>query len=607
MQAITETPNELTTGLDSVSPLEMIRLFRQTDGQIFSGYRHHSGLNDNDSIQTLTNMIESIRDLIHQSCRSDGKKTVDIVVAGAGTSGRLAFFLANSARRWSTPHLTNNVNYHYLIAGGDRALTVGIEGAEDDLVRAVTDIDAILARPNSTVVYIGVTCGLSAPYVAGQIDRLLSCDSSSQRHIISLMGFNPIELARVNPIEKWDKSFADVARALEQSARTAPTKRFIINPVVGPEPLTGSTRMKSGSATKILLELILSISMSSNPDIDVYATIINRLNEYEQVCRATYRHEDTIAPLVAAAGHSLLSGGHVYYLGQDSLGVVGFVDASETVPTFGAGAFDVRGFILDSADGKSGWMAMQNADGDHSHISEEYCISQAHFQDKIIPTLTSRDTVILIAPPVAVGGIDLIALAPIVTAIIKRDQTYDNIPSIHLIMFPATNPPFTQLVLGNKTTNINIQLPFKEIDGVPSYIEMSLKWILNAVTTGGFVLAGKVFGNRMIDLGLTNNKLYYRSCGIVAKLFGVDDNTARQCLLRSVYSLDKDTPVPADIDTAPVYKHIEHAERNNITHIIPVALLLASGHFQSPSAARELLRQTPSIRKILNDAMAKSS
>jgi hypothetical protein len=70
-----------------------------------------------------------------------------------------------------------------------------------------------------------------------------------------LVGFNPVSLARNMPIEKWQqKTCREVFVSLEDE-----TKRnhgFIVNPVVGPESITGSTRMKGGSMTKILLETI---------------------------------------------------------------------------------------------------------------------------------------------------------------------------------------------------------------------------------------------------------------------------------------------------------------------------------------------------------------
>lgn len=74
-----------------------------------------------------------------------------------------------------------------------------------------------------------------------------------------LMGFNPVNCARANTLENWNRSFRDVAIELEQHSTTASSQQqhsskvvvdaalrrhFVLNPVVGPEAITGSTRMK---------------------------------------------------------------------------------------------------------------------------------------------------------------------------------------------------------------------------------------------------------------------------------------------------------------------------------------------------------------------------
>ncbi|EFA79704.1 hypothetical protein PPL_07395 [Heterostelium album PN500] len=630
-QSITETPNELTGELDSLSSIEMLRLFRQTDAQIFSGYKEYPGIND-------TLIIDHMVELIHCIQSLTVSREVDFVVSGAGTSGRLAYFLARSFAKWTS---LPNARYHYLIAGGDRALTVGVEGAEDDIEQARADINSIM-RPNAIVVYFGVTCGLSAPYVASQIARLLDCKSD---HIINVVGFNPLERARTNIIEKWDKSFADVINQLDFKSG----KHFLVNPIVGPEPLTGSTRMKSGTATKILLEIILSLGLKGVMErTDIKSMIYQRLSQYEMVYRATYRCVEGVARIVDDAGSSLSNHGHLYYLGSKSLGIVGFIDASETVPTFGAGHLDVRGFIMDDEE-KQGWMVMDNKDGDQAHLCEQYRISQSHFIS-MIPSMESNDTVVI-----SISSDDSIELyQPILDSLSAKN---DKRPRVNIIYFnhesnsinnnncinisgsinnnnnnnqnnnnnnnnnnnssnnnchsngnsqvnslknsSCVGSGLSMLNLSQNVYTLTVTLPFKTIDRVPSFYELSLKWILNALTTGGFVLAGKVYGNRMIDLGLTNNKLFHRSCGIIEKLFGVSALEARDSLLRSIYSLEKNDQIPEAVSTAPIYQHIDYANQNTITHIIPVALLMASGRFDSPLKARETIKNTPVIRKLL--------
>jgi N-acetylmuramic acid 6-phosphate (MurNAc-6-P) etherase len=75
----------------------------------------------------------------------------------------------------------------------------------------------------------------SAPYVASQLDYAMD----NEIYECVLLGFNSVELARNAPIENWNKTFREVAVNLQKRER-----HFIINPIVGPETITGSTRMK---------------------------------------------------------------------------------------------------------------------------------------------------------------------------------------------------------------------------------------------------------------------------------------------------------------------------------------------------------------------------
>jgi N-acetylmuramic acid 6-phosphate (MurNAc-6-P) etherase len=136
------------------------------------------------------------------------------------------------------------------------------------------------------IVLIGITCGMSAPYVAAQLDYAMSLP---QYKCCVLLGFNPLELARNVSIEKWyneeQKTFRSVAEALNLKP-----EHVILNPVIGPEPITGSTRMKGGTATKILLELIFSRAISqalSLPMVESQSSVYGILHEFENVNRET--------------------------------------------------------------------------------------------------------------------------------------------------------------------------------------------------------------------------------------------------------------------------------------------------------------------------------
>ncbi|KAF2073181.1 hypothetical protein CYY_005498 [Polysphondylium violaceum] len=610
MSSITERTNELSSELDRVDSRGICKLFRQCDAQIFTGYSDYESINDSSIQNEIIEFVECVVDRLRK--QTVGK--VNIVATGAGTSGRLAFFIARSFNRILGDD-SERITFSYLIAGGDLCLTVGIEGAEDNISQAIVDLESQI-NPDDTLVYIGITCGFSAPYVAAQLDYLLNLNSD--KHIISLMGFNPVALARPLVIEKWTRSFKDITNQLESNRVTEQQKskllrrHFILNPVFGPEPLTGSTRMKSGTGTKILLESMFSLILSqysatkypltikntSHGD-SVHEQLISILKAYEETFRDTYLNIDSIAPMIDSVGNSLRApnhSGHLYYLAAQSLGIVGFIDASETVPTYGADSQDVNGFLLDDKSKQaSGWNVMANRDGDLSNVSVEYKISQKDFIDKI-PSMSAKDTIVISVASLEEYNQLSTDILPLLVS-----NSGNNVPTIYLIQFINAKNQYS-IPSHSAIKNIVIKLNHCDIiANVNSFYEISLKLIHNALTTGGFVLAGKVYGNRMIDLGLTNNKLYYRSCGIINSIMKLNnEEKARHYLLRSIYSIDSDKEIPSELDSLPVYKHIEYAEQNKIKNVVPVGLLLASGKFQSPSNIREEIQKQPIIRYLLD-------
>jgi N-acetylmuramic acid 6-phosphate (MurNAc-6-P) etherase len=121
-QRITEQINPLSTDLDIVGPVGIVRILRQCDAQIFSGWSHFPGLIDEEIIFVLESITSRERIWFHPRNELMKEKIkVIVALAGAGTSGRLAFHCArtmNVIAQKKSPH----VKFHYLIAGGDLAL-----------------------------------------------------------------------------------------------------------------------------------------------------------------------------------------------------------------------------------------------------------------------------------------------------------------------------------------------------------------------------------------------------------------------------------------------------------------------------------------------------
>jgi len=124
---------------------------------------------------------------------------------------------------------------------------------------------------------------------------------------------------------------------------------------------------------------------------------------------------------------------------------------------------------------------------------------------------------------------------------------------------------------------------------------MAVKLVLNAITTGAHVLAGKVFSNRMVDLRISNNKLFHRTVSIITDLIGVSAEEAHEALLKAVFQTDELTDAERE---APISACIEAAR--DVEKVVPKALLIATGRF-TYQAATEALKRNPIVRSVISE------
>ncbi|TWF58250.1 N-acetylmuramic acid 6-phosphate etherase [Neorhizobium alkalisoli] len=154
------------------------------------------------------------------------RKGARLVYIGAGTSGRLGVLDASECPpTFSVPEGT----VVGLIAGGNDALMHAIEGAEDDPEQGAKDLAGIGLTKDDVVV--GIAVSGRTPYVIGALNHAKA------------LGAKTVALS-CNP----GSAIADIAD-------------IAISPVVGPEILTGSTRLKSGTAQKLVLNMLTTASM----------------------------------------------------------------------------------------------------------------------------------------------------------------------------------------------------------------------------------------------------------------------------------------------------------------------------------------------------------
>ncbi|HEI9730472.1 N-acetylmuramic acid 6-phosphate etherase [Serratia marcescens] len=234
---VSETRNPATMGLDEMSTLEMVRCFNQEDRKV------------PEAIEKVLPAIAQAVDLAAAALKAGGR----LIYLGAGTSGRLGVLDASECPpTFGVPHGV----VVGLIAGGPGALLKAVEGAEDDEALGEADLRAL----NLTAVdmVVGLAASGRTPYVIGALRyaRGLGC---------------PTVAISCNP----DSPIAHEAQVA-------------ISPVVGSEALTGSTRLKSGTAQKLVLNMLSTGAMVKlgkvyqNLMVDVKATNVKLV---DRACR----------------------------------------------------------------------------------------------------------------------------------------------------------------------------------------------------------------------------------------------------------------------------------------------------------------------------------
>jgi N-acetylmuramic acid 6-phosphate etherase len=206
----TEGRNPASERIDTLSPLEIARLMNAEDALVAEAVGRE--------LEPIARAIE----VIAERLRAGGR----LVYIGAGTSGRLGVLDATECPpTFSTPPEM----VVGLIAGGYTALTRAVEGAEDHPEYAVDDLRA--NNLSSADVVVGVATSGRTPYVIGGL--------AYSRQI---------------------GAFA-IGLACNDGSAVAEVADLMIAPVVGPEVISGSTRLKAGTATKLVLNMLTTGAM----------------------------------------------------------------------------------------------------------------------------------------------------------------------------------------------------------------------------------------------------------------------------------------------------------------------------------------------------------
>ena len=207
---ITEQRNSNSMHVDSLSALEIVQLMNDEDKQV--------PLAIEKCLPQIAQAVECIVAAFQQGGR--------LVYIGAGTSGRLGVLDASECPPTFgvSPEMVKGI-----IAGGERALRHPIEGAEDSKAQAVVDLQTI--QFSSKDVLVGIAASGRTPYVIGALEYAKSLGSVT------------------------------VSIASNPNSAMANIVDIAIDTVVGPEVLTGSSRLKSGTAQKLVLNMLTTASM----------------------------------------------------------------------------------------------------------------------------------------------------------------------------------------------------------------------------------------------------------------------------------------------------------------------------------------------------------
>ncbi|HLK05586.1 MAG TPA: N-acetylmuramic acid 6-phosphate etherase [Candidatus Acidoferrum sp.] len=259
----TEQRNPASKNFDRMSSLEMVRLMNREDQQVARAVQRE-----------LPAIARAVEEIVRR-LRDGGR----MIYVGAGTSGRLAILDASECPP------TFGVSHELIqgmIAGGRKAITSAVEGAEDSVKNAVSDLRH--KKLSKKDVVVGIAASATTPYVLGAVKYARK------------VGAMTIGVAanRIGPLKKHTDIF--------------------IGPEVGAEVLTGSTRLKAGTAQKMVLNMLSTATM-----VRMGHAYENLLIDMERTNRKL--EERSVRILQEASGKSVSAAEHALRAAEHNLRV----------------------------------------------------------------------------------------------------------------------------------------------------------------------------------------------------------------------------------------------------------------------------------------------
>jgi N-acetylmuramic acid 6-phosphate etherase len=238
---LTEQRNPRSQGIDALSAVEIVDLINQEDRTVA------------EAVGKERENVARAAELALEAFRSGGR----LIYVGAGTSGRLGVL---DAAEMPPTFGTDPIMVQGVIAGGYEALVRAQEGAEDYPEAGAAEMDLRMVCENDFV--LGIATSGSTPFVHGALARA--------RELGARTGF---------------------LLCTQPSEALVDTHDVVIAPLVGPEVITGSTRMKAGTATKLVLNSITTSAMVlmgkvlSNLMVDLQVTCLKLEDRGQRILR----------------------------------------------------------------------------------------------------------------------------------------------------------------------------------------------------------------------------------------------------------------------------------------------------------------------------------
>jgi N-acetylmuramic acid 6-phosphate etherase len=255
----TEHRNVASKNLDRMSAIEIVRLMNREDGKVAA------------AVSRQLPSIARAADAIVKAIRNGGR----LIYVGAGSSGRMAVL---DAAECPPTFGTSPKLVQALIAGGRPAVTGAVEGAEDSVANAARDLRTKKLTRHDVVV--GITASGTTPYVLAALQYARARGAST------------------------------VAVTVNPRTPVARIAKILIATAVGPEVLTGSTRLKAGTAQKMVLNMLSTAAMArlghvyENLMIDVKAS---NQKVSDRIVRILAEASGTT---LSASEHALRQAGH---------------------------------------------------------------------------------------------------------------------------------------------------------------------------------------------------------------------------------------------------------------------------------------------------------